>query len=64
MSNEELWDKTTKLASEIPFVFSSPYYAHKEAAQKIAEDLPAKKAEEFLRYAYERYKSKSNYAGD
>lgn len=64
MNNEELWSKTVELSNEAPYIFSSRRYALKGAAEKVAEDLTKKRAGEFLKYAYERYKYESNYAGD
>ena len=60
----ELWVRATTMSCKAPYVFSSRYYALKQAAEAVAENLPLRKKQKFLDYAYNKYKHESNYAGD
>lgn len=61
-----LWqDEVVPLAKEAPYIFQSPYYAHKGAAEAVGEahfDESEQKA--WMQYAHSRYGRLSNYSGD
>jgi hypothetical protein len=67
MTNErfaELWAKVRELSSDSPWVFMSPYYAYRGAAEQVAETLDAKEEEAFWEIALKKIRGYSNYAGD
>lgn len=61
----DAWALVKNMAKRAPYIFKSPYYAHKEASDLVGlQQFAGSTRSLWTKWAHEQYKGMSNYAGD